>query len=109
MNAFNLCTPCAVRREFEHAGPKKQVEFRNYLVSKGRSGLQPSMGQQRCASVPRFSRSRCSLQLGGVQWTSPRRSLGALIRFTLAVTRTCKKFKVLTRVEEARRDVAKFG
>ncbi|PYX56189.1 MAG: hypothetical protein DMG76_15610 [Acidobacteria bacterium] len=54
-------------------GPKKQVEFRIYPVSKGRSGLQTSRGEQKCASVPDFSRSRCSLQLGGVQWTSPRR------------------------------------
>jgi len=68
-----MTIPDSVRRGFERGGPKKEVEFRIYPVSKGRSGLQTSRGQQKCASVRDFSRSRCSLQLGGVQWTSPRR------------------------------------
>jgi hypothetical protein len=60
-------------QEFDQAGPKKQLEFRIYPVSKGRSGLQTSKGQQKCASVPDFRRNNGSLQLGEVQWTSPRR------------------------------------
>ena len=42
-------------------------------VRKGRSMLQTSKGQQKCTSVPDFRRNNGSLQLGGVQWTSPRR------------------------------------
>ncbi len=48
--------------EFEQVGPKKQVEFRIYLVSKGRSVLQTSKDQQKCASAPHFRPNDFSLQ-----------------------------------------------
>jgi hypothetical protein len=49
--------------EFEQVGTKKQMEFRIYLVSKGRSVLQTSKDQQKCTSVPDFRGNSCSLQL----------------------------------------------
>lgn len=61
-------TPC-----IRAADPQKQVDFRIYLVSKGRSVLQTSKGQQKRTSVPDFRCNNGSLQLGGVQRTSPRR------------------------------------
>jgi pimeloyl-ACP methyl ester carboxylesterase len=76
-----MTMPSAV--EFDQASPQKYVEFRIYLACKSRSGLQSSRAQQKCASVLDFSRSRCSLQLSGVQWTHPSASPIALIRFTL--------------------------
>jgi hypothetical protein len=48
--------------EFEQVGPKKQVEFRIYLVSKGRSVPQTSKDQQKCASAPHFRPNDFSLQ-----------------------------------------------
>src|SRR5467141_4813706 len=59
---FGQANDDSVRHGFKQGGPKKQVEFRIYPVSKGRSVLQTSRGQQKCASVSDFSRSRCSLQ-----------------------------------------------
>ncbi len=70
---FGQANDDSVRHGFKQGGPKKQVEFRIYPVSKGRSVLQTSKGQQNCASVPDFRRTNASLQLGGVRWTSPRR------------------------------------
>ena len=81
------CRPPCIRA----ADPQKQVDFRIYLVSKGRSVMQATKGQQKRTSVPDFRRTHGSLQLGGVQWTSPRRCTHTFDSFHLGSTRTCKK------------------
>ncbi|PYU70700.1 MAG: hypothetical protein DMG52_24550, partial [Acidobacteria bacterium] len=57
----------------------------------GRSVLQATKGQQKRTSVPDFRRTNGSLQVGGRSGLHLGASLIALIRFTLAVTRTCKR------------------
>ncbi len=51
-------------------------------------------------SVPHFRRNICPLQLRAVKWTSPRHFTHSLIRFTLAVRRTCMKQEKLRREEK---------
>jgi hypothetical protein len=75
--------------EFEQVGPKKQVEFRIYLVSKGPSVLQTSKDQQKCASALHFRPKDFSLQ--------------AYVRANFA------ERNEIPRAEKARKDAAKFG
>src|SRR6266576_2306617 len=42
------------------------------LVDRHRSRQRTPRDQQKCASVPHFRRTSCSLQLRRVKWTSPR-------------------------------------
>ena len=102
-----MTMPSAV--EFDQASPQKYVEFRIYLACKSRSGLQSSRAQQKCASVLDFSRSRCSLQLGGVQWTSPQRFTHSFDSLHLARDANLQKATEIPLEEKARKDAAKFG
>ncbi|OLB26970.1 MAG: hypothetical protein AUH13_25435 [Acidobacteria bacterium 13_2_20CM_58_27] len=78
-------------------------------MSKGRSVLQTSKGQQKCTSVPDFRRTNGSLQLGGVQWTSPRRFTHSFDSLHLGGDANLQKTTEILLEEKARKDVAKFG
>jgi hypothetical protein len=69
--------------------PKKQVEFRIHLASKGRSVLQTSKGHQKCASAPHFRPKNFLLQVSTEANFTERNEI--------------------PRQAKARKDTAKFG
>ena len=71
--------------------------------------LQTSKGQQKRTSVPDFRRSNGSLQLGGVQWTSPLRFTHSFDSLHLGGDANLQKTTEILLEEKARKDVAKFG